>query len=140
MRAFAIGLMAHETQDDASSVVKGRAALRVCEQMRPQLATLMGDAGFRALLGRALKLAAPQAAWLRTVHLNQDGSLRESDLATQLELEEIAGGGAILVAQLLGLLVAFVGEKLTLRIVRQTWPQLPFDLTLDGGSGNENVN
>jgi hypothetical protein len=33
-------------------------------------------------------------------------------------------GGVVLVAQLLGLLVAFVGERLTLKIVREVWPNL----------------
>ena len=131
MRAFATRLVAHATQHDAPSAVQARTALRVCEQMQPHLATFMGNAGFNALLARALALAAPQASWLRTVHLKRDGSLHEVDgLETQLEPEEIAKAGSILVAQLLGLLVAFVGEKLTLRIVRQTWPQLPLDIDL----------
>jgi hypothetical protein len=36
----------------------------------------------------------------------------------------MADGGIVLVAQLLGLLVAFVGERLTLKIVREVWPNL----------------
>lgn len=141
MRAFATRLIAHATHDNESSVVKARTALRVCEQMRPHLAMLMGTDGFKALLARALTLAAPQASWLRTVHLRQDGSLHEfADIETRLDPEDVIEGGGILIAHLLGLLVAFVGEKLTLRIVRQAWPQLPFDLDLDGGFDSEKVN
>jgi hypothetical protein len=142
MRAFATRLVAHATQDDESSVVKARTALRVCEQMRPHLATLMGNDGFRALLARALTLAAPQASWLYSVHLNTgDGCLHGcDDVGTGLDAEAITEAMGILVAHLLSLLVAFVGEKLTLRIVRQAWPQLPFDLDLGEDSGNETIN
>ena len=71
----------------------------------------------------------------------RDGCLHEFDgFETRLDPEEITEAGGILVTQLLGLLVAFVGEKLTLCVVRQAWPQLPFDLDLGGGSGNEKVN
>ncbi len=33
--------------------------------------------------------------------------------------------GVILVAQLIGLLVAFIGEKLTLQLLLDIWPKLP---------------
>ena len=43
----------------------------------------------------------------------------------------------VLVAQLLGLLVAFIGETLTLRLVREVWPKLPLN-DLDFGRGDKN--
>jgi hypothetical protein len=142
MRAFATRLVAHATQDDESSEVKARTALRLCEQMRPHLVTLMGNDGFTALLARALTLAAPQASWLHSVHLDTgDGCLHGfDDFETRLDTEAITEAVGILVAHLLSLLVAFVGEKLTLRIVRQAWPQLPFDLDLGADPGNEKIN
>lgn len=36
----------------------------------------------------------------------------------------IAEGESLLFAELLGLLVAFIGEALTLRLVREAWPKL----------------
>jgi hypothetical protein len=36
-------------------------------------------------------------------------------------------GGTLLVAQLLGLLVTFIGQALTLRLVRDLWPDAPFE-------------
>jgi len=38
---------------------------------------------------------------------------------------------------LLGLLVTFVGEELTLRLVREVWPKLPLS-NLDFGKGDKN--
>ena len=43
-------------------------------------------------------------------------------------------GGAILIAQLLGLLLTFIGEGLTLRLVQDVWPEAAFD---DRDSGKE---
>jgi hypothetical protein len=33
----------------------------------------------------------------------------------------------VLLAQLLGLLVAFIGENLTLRLMREVWPKVPLN-------------
>lgn len=43
------------------------------------------------------------------------------------EMDEDADGGVSLVAQLLGLFVIFIGEALTLRLVRDVWPDAPFE-------------
>ena len=43
-------------------------------------------------------------------------------------------GGAILIAQLLGLLITFIGEGITLRLVQDVWPEVAFD---DRDSGKE---
>jgi hypothetical protein len=62
---------------------------------------------------------------LRAVQVKADGSLEVLDeLEAQADPEELAKGSVVLVAQLLGLLVAFIGENLTLRLVREVWPKL----------------
>jgi hypothetical protein len=44
-------------------------------------------------------------------------------------MDETLKGGASLVAQLLGLLVTFIGVALTMRLVRDIWPDAPYDST-----------
>jgi hypothetical protein len=51
--------------------------------------------------------------------------------------DELLEGGVVLVAQLLGLLTAFIGQTLTLRFVREIWPEVPLD---DLNSGKEGRN
>jgi hypothetical protein len=127
MREFAERLVAHETRVDSSGE-KSRAAFLVCEKLRPQLATLMGNAGFRALLLRALALANGEAAALRTLRVNVNGSLEGlEELTAQVDADEIARGGVVLVTQFLGLLETFIGENLTVHLVREVWPKLLFD-------------
>ena len=128
MRVFAGRLIAYETTGNKSSETKTPAACLVGEKLRPHLATLMGNVGFRALLSRALALANAEVPWLRAVHVNTDGSFQGLDeLGAQVDPDEIFEGCVVLLAQLLGLLVAFIGELLTLRLVRDVWPKLPLN-------------
>ena len=135
MRNFAERLIAYETRGNRSSGTRTPAAFFVIDKLRPQLATFMGNAGFRALLSRALALANAEIPWLRAVHVKADGSLEGlHELAEQVEADEISEGRVVLLAQLFGLLVAFIGEDLTLRLVREVWPKLPLN-SLDVGKG-----
>jgi hypothetical protein len=45
-------------------------------------------------------------------------------------------GGVILLAQLLGLLITFIGETLTLRLVQDTWSDAGLD-DFNSGDGRE---
>jgi hypothetical protein len=132
MRDFAERLIAHETRGNKSSGTP--AAFPVVEKLRPKLAALMGDNGFSALLARARARAEVELPSLRGVKVDADGSLEGlAELQGQVDPEEIAEGRAVLLAQLLGMLVAFIGEDLTLRLVREVWPKLPLnDLDLAG--------
>jgi hypothetical protein len=137
MRNFSERLIAYETRGNKYSGTKIPATFLVCEKLRTHLATLMGNVGFRALLSRALALANEEVPWLRAVHVKADGSLQGLDeLKAQVAPEEIAEDGVVLVAQLLGLLAAFIGETLTLQMVREVWPKLSVN-DFDFGKGDK---
>lgn len=136
MRTFAKRLLADDALENKSSQTAATPVVfRVCERLRPQLAILMGNGGFRALLSRALALASMEVSWLRAVHVKADGSLEGlAELELQADREKVAECGVVLLAQLLELLVAFIGENLTLRLVRELWPQVALE-DLDFGNG-----
>ncbi len=69
------------------------------------------------------------ASGLSQVHINPDGSL---DGLNELHEEYSAEAGITLIAQLLELLVTFIGENLTVRLVLDVWPDLTFDDTNSG--------
>ena len=46
---------------------------------------------------------------------------------TSFDPADFSEGEIVLLAQLLGLLVAFIGMALTLRLINQLWPQLSFN-------------
>lgn len=136
MRSIAELLITFETPRKASATTATTANFQVTERLRPHLAMLMGHGGFRALLARALVLARVEVSWLRTVQVNADGTL-EGLAAPRAGLTpaDFREGGVVLLAQLLGLLVAFIGPALTSRLVGEIWPQLAAD-KVDFGNGD----
>jgi hypothetical protein len=132
-RATVRWLLAHEAGAGKLSDVTVPAAIRVCEKLRRPLSTLAGATGFHALLGRALTLAKAQDPHFAGVRLQPDGSL---DGLSELCNTEDGQAGEALIAQLLGLLDAFIGQDLTLRLVLDVWPDLPaFEAEADGETG-----
>ncbi|CAN5435745.1 hypothetical protein BH10PSE4_BH10PSE4_18340 [soil metagenome] len=99
---------------------------------------LMGGGGFQALLARALVLATVEVPWLVAVQVVAGGELQGlAGAQARLDAAEFSEGEAALLAQLLGLLVAFIGPALTLRLINQTWPRLSFDDADLGGTANQ---
>jgi hypothetical protein len=128
LRDLSERLIAYEIAGNKSSGAKAQAAFPVCEKLRAPLATLMGSAGFNALLARALARATTEVPSLRAVQVNADGCLEVVDRpALQSDAKALSRDSVVLVAQLLGLLVDFIGENLTLRIVRDAWPKVSLE-------------
>jgi len=123
LKPLARRLTTHEAAGNSSAAAGIGPAFCVCEKLRGPLGRLLGAGGFRSLLSRSLALAGPEVAWLRGLQVKADGSIAGlDDLAAKLEGDGIAEGDAALTAQLLGLLVTFIGPSLTLQILREIWP------------------
>ena len=139
VRELAERLVAYEMQGNRSSETKIPAACLATEKLRPHLAQLMGNTGFSALLSRALALGIADAPWLRGVRVKSDGSFDGfEELGAKIDSDEVFGGCVVVLSHLLGLLVTFIGEELTLRLVREVWPELsPNDLVFGKGDKNE---
>ena len=128
VKALASRLMAYEAAAATRAGSHQSAAFRVCDKLRQPLSRLAGVAGFRSLLSRALALAGGEVRWLKAVHIAADGSLEYVDTAQEhISENEMAKGEVVLIAQLLGLLVTFIGEALTLHLVQEVWPDEVFD-------------
>jgi hypothetical protein len=133
MREFAHRLLACEAASGKASETKAQAVFRVCEKLRQPLCTLAGVEGFRSLLARALTLAKAEVPSLAAVEINADGSLAGWDsVEAQQHLHEPEVCAECLLAQLLGLLITFIGQPLTVRLVVDIWPE-----TLCGDIGSE---
>jgi len=129
-RHLAQRLLTYEAVAGENSEPAESAAFRVCAKLRRPLITLAGVAGFRSLLSRALTLARAEAPSLSAVQVAADGSLKGLDeLEPQIDIdkEQARDRGTILIAQLIGLLLTFIGEGLTLRLVQDVWPEAAFE-------------
>lgn len=133
MRNFAERLVACESQPTKSSGSPAPVVFHVCEKLRPHLTTLIGKGGFGALVSRALALSSAEAPGLRAVQVQADGTLAlGGEVGEPGNGEKLAEGGVVLLAQMLGLLEAFIGQNLTVRMLCEVWPTLSLnDLYFD---------
>jgi hypothetical protein len=121
MRALARRLLAASQTAPGSHVHE---AVAVSERLRISLAKFAGDAGFASLLRRALVLASGDVPSLQSVKIGADGRLDGFEqLAADTGTGALGDEAAVAItAHLLGLLVTFIGESLTLRLLRESWP------------------
>jgi len=136
MRDLAHRLLTYEADAHTTSEPLEPPALRVYEKLRQSLGEFVGVAGFQSLASRALTLARPDAPSLSAVRLTADGSLQGlSEIEAQFDItkDQAGEGGLVLIARLLGLLRIFLGEALTLSLLRNAWPGEALD---DRNSGN----
>lgn len=115
MQDLARRLLAAEAATSCTSPLPSHAAVRVCDKLRISLTRFAGADGFASLLRRALVLARADLPALQSIQIGADGGLEGFE---QLG----AGTAAAITAHLLGLLVTFIGEPLTLTLVREAWP------------------
>jgi hypothetical protein len=135
-RDLARRLLVCEANAGKNSERTGSATMRVYEKLRGNLSLLVGVAGFQALASRALTLASSQVPGLTAVQVAADGKLQGmSEQVPPMKADEdrIDEEGVILISSLLGLLLMFLGEALTMNLARNVWPDAAFD---DGNSGN----
>lgn len=121
IRTWARRLLAVEAADQSASETQMQEAVRVSEKLRLALTLFIGADGFTALLRRALALARADVPSLRNVKVTADGRLEEIgefavDAGTDIE------AAIVITEHLLALLVTFIGESLTLRLMRNAWP------------------
>jgi hypothetical protein len=123
-RDWAERLLAYEAVEGGSTGLTGPAFFRVYEKLRRPLCALAGIAGFQSLAVRALVLARSEAPGLSAAEVTADGYLQwNAELNRQLDSHDAGDGEIILLAQLLGLLLIFIGENLTLRLLLDAWPE-----------------
>jgi hypothetical protein len=88
----------------------------------------MGQTGYRALLSRALSLASAEVPWMRGVTVRPEGTLEGlADVEAKRGPAEVLEARVLLMTNVIGLLVAFIGEDLTLRLLGDVWPKLVLD-------------
>lgn len=123
MRPLSQQLISAEHRRDDPSDTESRAVFRVCDKLRASLCPLVGTHGYRTFLLRALTLSRGEADWIGRLDVDAQGSLiLTTELEENLGEAALVSGGRVLITQLLELLVTFIGEALTQRLVQQIWP------------------
>jgi hypothetical protein len=112
-------LLAHEGAAESAATAAGR----VYDKLTSHLAPLVGKAGVQALFVRSAKLAKGEVDCLvEGSTLDSSTKLREclqsQDPAIAIE------AAAVLFGTFFALLGTFIGERLTIQVLRSAWPTI----------------
>jgi hypothetical protein len=139
IKTLARRVLAIAPRDGTSVAESTSVTFHAIVRLRPQLAVLMGNGGMRALLLRALVLASVEVPWLREIRVDASAALQGLDKPlAQLPSKDFLEGKVVLLAQVFGLMEAFIGARLTLRLVQEAWPDFPVS-GLDLGKGDKSA-
>ncbi len=131
-RDLASSLVAREAETGTTSLHAEPATLRVYDRLRRQFSAPVGADAFQVLASRALALAKSESRRLSAVQITVDGGLRGlGEIESRAATDEDGEAGVLLIAQLLGLFVSFLGEATTLRLIE--------DLRLKVEAGTESA-
>jgi hypothetical protein len=100
------------------------AVLRVCHQLERGISSLVGKMGFHALFARCVRKASGDHPCLRDFDSSAPRGLLES-LKTCLAGQPpavITDIGTLILALVFDLVSTLIGDDLTLRLVRDIWP------------------
>ena len=117
-RDLARSLVASEADPATTCLHTEPATVRVYERLRQQLGAPVGVDGFQVLASRALALAKSESPRLSGVQVTANGGLRGlGEIESQTDTDEDGDVGIVLIAQLLGLFLTFLGEATALRLI-----------------------
>jgi hypothetical protein len=118
-------VLAQHTGSAADAKSLAAAARRAYDDLARASAPLIGQVGVDALTGRALHLVQREYPWLAQTREPEQAEEPFAQIIVCLEGQDPAvateAAGAVF-ATFTGLLVTFIGEPLTARLLRQAWP------------------
>jgi hypothetical protein len=125
LRELSRRLFAGGAKKSRSPAALAEALEEFCRHLHGRLDPLIGAGGFRALLARALYLAKKEFPWLDAVEVEEHPACDLKGLREALEGRGAAPVGeafALVLANVIWLLVTFIGEDIALGLVREVWP------------------
>lgn len=117
-------LLATEGYSDGSADECAAAAGRVYEKLGEQLAPLIGPAGVQALFQRSSMLAQVECAALVEIAGAVEISAKLRSCFLALAPAAATEAATLLFGTFLDLLVTFIGDRLTVQVLRGAWPAI----------------
>jgi hypothetical protein len=131
LQELALRLLEHETTNSGNSDEPVKAIEFCCQRLHDRLDRLIGAGGFRALLNRALYLAKKKYAWLEGVGIEDYPGCGFKDLREAVKGKKPATvneANALILANVIWLLVTFIGEDITIGLIQEAWPDVTTDI------------
>jgi hypothetical protein len=134
LRELALKVLAQHAGSAAGAEALAAAARHAYDDLARVSAPLIGQVGVDALTGRALHLVQREYPWLAHAREPEHAEGPFAQVIFGLEQQDPAvateAAGAVF-ATLTGLLVTFIGEPLTARLLRQAWPDAFSDVSTE---------
>ena len=132
LKSLAQRLSVHEAKNSPNPFKLAEALEVCCQRLHKRLDPLVGAGGFRALLDRALFLAKKEHPWLKGVEIQAypGCELRGlNEAMTGRQPAEIKETLTIILANVIWLLVTFIGEDIVYDLIEEAWPDMKIDAT-----------
>ena len=134
LRQLALKALAQRAGSASGAGALAAAAQRAYDDLALVSAPLIGQVGVDALTGRTLYLAQRKYPWLVNTREPDHWTGPFAQIVFCLERQDPAiateAAGAVLTT-FTGLLVAFIGEPLTTRLLRKAWPDAFSDASIE---------
>jgi len=123
LRPVAMSVLTRRAGSSADAAVVAAAARRAYDDLAGVVVPLIGQVGVDALTARASHLAQRQYSWGQTEEKQGAGPFGHVGLWLERQDSAVATEAAAEVLSTLGgLLVTFIGQPLTMRLLRKAWP------------------
>jgi hypothetical protein len=124
LRDLALKQLTSTDRTRADSAELAASLRRAHTNLSQLLIPLIGRTAAGALTARAVHLVQREHPWLPTQRPDQSDDAIEVVAASlaQQDLQAAREAGAAVLATLAGLLVTFIGDSLTMRLLRKSWP------------------
>lgn len=117
-------LLASEGASAGGGTESAAAAGRVYDKLDAHLAPLLGRAGVQALFARSAKMSHGGLASLAELAAALEGSTKLSAWLQSLDPAVATETAAVLFGAFLELITTFIGERLTVQVLRSAWPTI----------------
>lgn len=112
--------------EDPARVAEG--VERALRQVQELFSNVIGQRGFEGVLTRAVHLARASCRWLEQTDVIVNPTVKLTELASIAQREgpeQVKAGATLILETFLALLATFMGEELTLSLLRGRWASLP---------------
>jgi hypothetical protein len=127
MRALSGRILAHALAGQTEPEAVAAAVEGTVRRLHEEVSSLIGPVGLLALVRRATHLSRREFPWLDQLEVQVGHVMALQGLTECVRTqgrEQVAEGATLLLSHLLELLCNFIGQDLTLRMVRRGWPTL----------------
>jgi hypothetical protein len=131
LQELALRLFEHEARNSGNSDDPVKWIELCCQRLHDRLDRLIGPGGFRALLNRALYLAKKKYVWLEGVGIENYPGCEFKDLREAVKGQKpatVKEACTFILANVIWLLVTFIGEDITIGLIQEAWPDVRTDI------------